>query len=504
MSVCELLWSGASASAEDRKALLIALRPSEASTILWEPPPPSASAAAAAAISPPEMGTGDDLAASGRGSQRAPVADMGMGAMVDMGLGSAEGVSGDAYMAELIAAEDIPSAGLPSVEVSWHADGGRPSPLQLFASEWVALTSFANVEVTPQPPPANVGGSGAVGGGGVGGSDAGAADGAGNGGGGCGVSSPSASPSASSPTSPASPAFARHRVERQSHLVAEEAVQAWVLGVGADGLPYHESASAGIAVAGSHAAARSAASGLVAYLSEQLLLAAALCEGRNYACLAALQPLYPFKLLLATLSLAHPSNKSAALDDGGRGRSSSSSSSSSSTLSDALYAACGTLLHRLWLDRAPQEPLQLPQLVRAWSALTAPPIPPTRPHALQLLLDLVLWLLKAQPAAGGASPPAPLLCAALLRMMQAFVCYGFCASAEHVSTAGRDSKSRTASLPISIASSPHALACGPVEPSALLTRVPSPLPTTLICSLATSGAFAARAHQCHALYRRPL
>ena len=94
---------------------------------------------------------------------------------------------------------------------------------------------------------------------------------------------------------------------------------------------------------------------------------------------------------MAALTVAHPTH---------RAGESSAGSAGVSRRSDALYAACGTLLHRLWLDRAPQEPLPLPQLVRAWTALTAPPTSPARPPALRLVFDLVLWILAAQAEGG--------------------------------------------------------------------------------------------------------
>lgn len=126
------------------------------------------------------------------------------------------------------------------------------------------------------------------------------------------------------------------------------------------------------------------------------------------------------------------------------------------------------------------------QLVRVWAAVTAPPTTAVRPRALQLLLDLVLDLLGSQPpvepsadlrkpmepvgrvAAGSvgvdnrvegtdgragtgvggddgggddglsaqdvAAVPrhSPLLCAALLRMLEDFMRFGFCASAADV------------------------------------------------------------------------
>ena len=308
-------------------------------------------------------------------------------------------------MAEVIAAGDMRESGLPTVEVSWHAGateegggavGGLP-PQRLVATEWVPLPAFASASVVRDSAAAAAGGG--------------------------------ASPSAiASPLAGAAPP--------EYTEATEDAVQAWVLGLGSDGLPYHSPTApgGGGGGGGGGAAAASGSVGgweMVAFASQQLLLAAALCEGRNYTCLAALQPRYPLKLLLGALTQVAAGGSDGDGDGGGG-------------LRDALCAACATLVHRLWLDRAPQEPLRLPQLVRVWTALTAPPALPTRVPALHLVLELALNLLSQQhddddqqqshSRGGGRSPRphAPLLTSALLALVADLVTFGYAAAAADV------------------------------------------------------------------------
>ena len=431
VSVCELFWPArmppsstlttpSLAAAAMPTPLLVSLRaaPEGGARLPWAVQPPAhpsdanadadaAAAAAAAAFSIPDAT--DDVPDTDRVSGRAAMGKD--GALEDASLGAAEGEAGDRYIAELIAAEEMPRMGLAGVQVSWavraddDAAGGdanfdadvppsilRPQHYQgayQGADAWVPLETFAAAELRADADDAF-----AVG------------------------------------TNPMAP---------------DDTVHAWVLGTGTGDGGVRGPAHA----ASARAALEAAASERGAYLTEQLLLAAALCEGRNYACLAALQPVYPFKVLMAALTLAHPDDNRTTVD------AADAYGESSGDLRDGLYAACGTLLHRLWLDRAPQEPLRLPQLARVWTSLTAPPISPIRPPALQLLLDLVLWLLSAQPTADAVSRPAPagpadgdvaagdgdapalprhspLLSAALLRLLGDFMRFGYCAAASDV------------------------------------------------------------------------
>ena len=65
----------------------------------------------------------------------------------DSGLGAAEGAAGDAYMAQLVAAEDVPSAGLLPVELSWMQMAHAPrrcSPLARPVHRFAAADAAAH------------------------------------------------------------------------------------------------------------------------------------------------------------------------------------------------------------------------------------------------------------------------------------------------------------------------------------------------------------------------
>ena len=70
------------------------------------------------------------------------------GGPTDAALGTAEGSAGDEYLAALIAAEDVPSAGLAPIEVGWAEGPRRPSVQTLFGTSeaWVGLASDSHLE----------------------------------------------------------------------------------------------------------------------------------------------------------------------------------------------------------------------------------------------------------------------------------------------------------------------------------------------------------------------
>ena len=140
VSVCELLWSDAADPKVGVALPLLSLRSAvgidATSHLKWEarpPPKPSvaqseaaAARAAAAAFSIPESPDNDArslTAMAEAGALFSARSDMSHrsareGAEVDAGLGVAEGASGDKYIAELIAAEDVATVGLAPVEKS--------------------------------------------------------------------------------------------------------------------------------------------------------------------------------------------------------------------------------------------------------------------------------------------------------------------------------------------------------------------------------------------------